>query len=166
MGIRVSAWSLGSKAIPRIPSWKEYIRKELKPVIDNSKQEMLDWGQMNVTQFSLDTFHIKVRRELLFKVKKTCVTSPLNKMTGGTTTAYLHRRDGHCAGCSQWCRHTYVCFQMWADRAASNHHYLTDRHSYLRETAIKDNMVMNEIISLKKSLWRQLWTVVVGLLHL
>lgn len=121
---------------------------------------------MNVTQFSLDTFHIKVRRELLFKVKKTCVTSPLNKMTGGTTTAYLHRRDGHCAGCSQWCRHTYVCFQMWADRAASNHHYLTDRHSYLRETAIKDNMVMNEIISLKKSLWRQLWTVVVGLLHL
>lgn len=57
MGISVSAWSLGSKAIPRIPSWKEYIRKELKPVIDNSKREMLDWGQMNVTQFSLDAFH-------------------------------------------------------------------------------------------------------------
>lgn len=89
--------------------------------------------------------------------KWTFMTSLLNTRTRVTTAAYLHRRDGHCADCSQWCRHMYVCFQMWADRAESNHHYLTDRHSYLRDRNERrqhgDEIVLK--ISLENYLWRE-----------
>ncbi len=108
IGISVSLWSLGSRAIPRIPSWKEYIRKELRPVIDNSKREMLDGGQTNIIQFSLGTFHItkqaanpKTTRIPDRSEEKKNVTSPQNIRTGAKIAAYLHRRAGHCAGCSQ-----------------------------------------------------------------
>lgn len=164
MGIRVSAWSLGSREIPRIPSWKEYIRKELRPVMDNSKREMLDGGQTNVTQVSLCNSHITKQAAkpkttwIAVRSEEKYVTSLPNTKTQAMTAAYLHRRAGHCEGCSQWCRHMCVCFQMWADRAASNRHYSTDRHSYLRENTIRrENTLMDEKSVLRTACGGNCW---------